>query len=64
MTNFKPNESAVFRLALSQLLEVLAIFHNVFDGAPEKRVLNRIYIGVFVTVMAAIIFLIAWSVFA
>jgi hypothetical protein len=64
MTNFKPHASAVFLLALSQLLEVLAIFHNVFDGPSEKRVLNSIYIGMFVTVMAVIIFFIARSVFA
>ncbi len=52
---------AVPRLVLSQLLVVLAAFYNVFDGGSGKRVLDRIYLMLFVAMIAIIVLLVIFT---
>lgn len=42
-------------IVLSEFLDVLATFYNVFDGATGKRSLSRIYLGLFVITVAIIL---------
>ena len=45
------------RLVLSQLLDVLATFYNVFNGGSGKRVLDRVYLMLFLATIAIIVLL-------